>query len=56
MASYNTYIGIFAIEKKIFFAELQRIEFFLEYLRAIAKMESDFAWEVKEKSNWQMDE
>ena len=29
------------------------MEFFLEYLGAIAKIESNFAWEVKEKGNSQ---
>ena len=45
MTSYNTFIGIFTIEKKAFFIELQEIS-------TIPKMRSDFAWEIKEKSNW----
>ena len=43
MASFNIYIGIPTTKKKAFFIELQEIEFFLKYLRAIAKIESDFA-------------
>ena len=53
MASYNAYIEILAIGKKVFFTKLQKMEFFLEYLGAIAKMRSNFAQEVKEKRNWQ---
>ncbi len=53
MASYNAYIGTFATEKEAFSTKLQGIEFFSEYLGAVAKMGSDFAWEIKERSNWQ---
>lgn len=34
---------ILATEKKTFSAKFAEIEFFLEYLKAIAKMRSDFA-------------
>ena len=43
MANYNAYIEKLATRKKAFFAELQRMEFFSEYSRAIIKMENDFA-------------
>ncbi len=51
MASYNAYIGTLATEKEAFSIELQGKEFFSEYLRAVAKIGSDFAWEDKERSN-----
>lgn len=54
MASYNIYIGTLATRKKAFFAKLQGIEFFSEYLRYIAQIGSDFAREVKKKGNWQI--
>ncbi len=54
MASYNAYIGTLGTGKGAFFIELQGMELFSEYLRAVAKMGSDFAREVKEKSNWQI--
>ncbi len=53
MASYNAYIGILATRKEAFFAELQEMQFFSEYLEAVAEIESDFAQEVKERGNWQ---
>ncbi len=52
MTSYNAYIGTLATGKEAFSAELQRIEFFSEYLGTIAEMVSGFAWEVKERGNW----
>ena len=51
MASYNAYIKILETGKEVFFAELQGMEFFSEYLRAVVKVGSDFAWDVKEKDN-----
>ncbi len=42
MASYNAYIETLAIGKEVFSAELQGIEFFSEYLGAIAEMGNDF--------------
>lgn len=51
MASYNAYIGIFAIKKKIFFVKLQGINLFSEYLGAITEIGSDFAQKFKEKNN-----
>ncbi len=53
MASYNAYIGTLATGKEIFSTELQEMKFFSEYLRAVTKIKSDFAQEVKEKGNWQ---
>ena len=47
MISYNAYIRIFTTGKEIFSIEFQKIEFFLEYLRAIANIKSDFTQEVK---------
>ncbi len=52
MASYNVYIGTLATGKEAFSAELQGMEFFSEYLGAVAEMGSGFAREVKEKGNW----
>ncbi len=52
MPSSNAYIGILATRKEAFFAELQGMEFFSEYLRAVAEMGSDFAREVKKRGNW----
>ncbi len=52
MASYNAYIGTLATEKEAFSAELQGMEFFSKYSGAVAKVESGFAWEVKERGNW----
>ncbi len=54
MASYNAYIGTLASGKEAFSAELQGMEFFLEYSGAVAEMGSGFAREVKEKSNWRV--
>ncbi len=51
MASYNAYIGTLATGKEAFFAELQGMEFFSEYLGAVAEMGSGFAREVKERGN-----
>ncbi len=51
MASYNSYIGTLATGKEAYSAELQGIEFFSEYLEAVAKMGSGFAREVKERGN-----
>ncbi len=56
ITSYNTYIKTLVTGKEVFSAKLQGIEFFSEYLGAIAKMKSDFAQEVKEKGNWQIAE
>ncbi len=53
MASYNAYIRTFATGKEAFSVELQSIEFFSEYVRAVAKMGSGFAWDVKERGYWQ---
>ncbi len=54
MANYNVYIGTLVTEKEAFSTELQKMKFFSEYLRAIAKMGSDFAWKVKKKGNWRI--
>ncbi len=54
MTSYNIYIGILATRKEAFSAELQGMEFFSEYSGAVAEMGSGFAWEVKERDNWQI--
>lgn len=43
MASYNIYIRIFITGREAFFIELENIDFFMEYFRAIAKSGSDFA-------------
>ena len=51
MASYNAYIRTLATKKKAFFKEFQEIKFISEYLEAIAKIRSDFAWEIKERGN-----
>ncbi len=51
MASYNAYIGTLTTEKEAFSVELQGMEFFSEYLGAVAEMGSDFAREVKERGN-----
>ncbi len=53
MASYNAYIGTLATGKEVFFAELQGMEFFSEYLGAVAEMGSDFAQEIKKRVNRQ---
>ncbi len=53
MASYNVYIGTLATRKEVFSAEFQGMEFFSEYLGAVAEMGSDFTREIKEKGNWQ---
>lgn len=37
--------------KEAFSIKLQEIEFFLEYLGAIAEIGSEFAWKVKERGN-----
>ncbi len=54
IASYNAYIGTLATEKEIFSIELQGMEFFSEYSRAVAEMGSGFAREVKERGNWRV--
>ena len=54
MASYNNYIETLATEKKAFSVELQGMEFFSEYLGAVAKIGSDFARNIKERCNWQI--
>ena len=43
MAYYNIYIKTLAIGKETFFVKIQKKEFFLEYLGAVAKIKSDFA-------------
>lgn len=42
---------IFATRKEVFSMKLQEIELFSEYLEAVAKMKSDFAWKVKKRGN-----
>ena len=37
-----------------FFTELQKIEFFSEYLQVVIKMKSDFAQKVKKRGSWQI--
>ncbi len=37
--------------KEAFSIELQEMEFFSEYLGAIAEIGSEFAWKVKERGN-----
>lgn len=54
MASYYSYIGILATRKEVFSVELHGMKIFSKYSEAIAEMESDFTWEVKERDNWQI--
>lgn len=54
MTYYIIYIRIFLTRKETFSVELQEIKFFLKYFKAIAKIESEYAQEIKKRDNQQI--